>query len=128
MGQPGQAHAHPLLTGQWVVSTPPAGFMAFTFGPGQHIGNGVWRGPFSYNVSNVSVVYGTYELRMFTGHQGTFMTEANHSCMSFRVGIVDLRNQVVNWSNTDYRRPVPIVAPFPVMPPAPSAAAAPEDK
>ncbi len=87
-----------------MTPTPPEGFAAFDFQAGRHGGNGVWYGCYSYNVSNYSVIHGTYELRMFTRDEGTLSPLPNRENQGFNVGDVNLRKGVLELGGTEYRR------------------------
>jgi len=102
--QPGAAQAHPQFLGKWLALTPPGGYMAFTFGPGFHLGNGVWRGPYTFTVSNVPAGAGEYELRMFNGTEGTLILRGTQFNAGSNVGNVDLGCQTVVFMNVAYRR------------------------
>ena len=100
----GDAQAHPLLAGDWVSPTPPGGFAIFYFSPGEHLGNGLWRGHCSLNVSNCSILSGSYELNMINDHEATLTPLRNHTNGSPTVGLVDLGTGVLTLKNVTYRR------------------------
>ena len=106
---PGSAQAHPQLAGEWMSPTPPGGFLVFHFGQGEHLGNGLWRGVCSLNVSNCSVVSGTYELNMINDHEATLTPLRNATNTSPTVGIVDLGSGVLTLKNVTYRRRGPVL-------------------
>ena len=116
---PGVAQAHPQLAGQWVSPTPPGGFAVYEFGPGYLLGRGIWRGRYTYNVSNCAVLTGVYELRMFGNHQGTLATRDDRHAIGSAVGIVDLMRQTLDLGGVTYRHRPPVAAPILVPSPAP---------
>ena len=105
----GNAQAHPLLVGDWVSPTPPGATATFHFCPGEHLGNGLWRGQCSLNVSNCSVIYGPYELNMIDDHQATLTPLRSHTNGSPTVGLVDFSTGVLTVKNVTYRRRGPII-------------------
>ena len=106
--QPSNAQAHPLFAGRWVAPTPPGGLLEYDFEVGEYIGNGIWRGHFTFLVCQVPVASGWYELRMFTGTEGTLslpITYTSTETTTFStVGNVDLGSRVTNFLGTTYRR------------------------
>jgi hypothetical protein len=108
LGQPGKVEAHPHLACKWVTPAPAGGYMSYDFRLGKYIGMGVWEGPFFLVVSNVPVSTGIYELRMFTGNEGTISLR-DGTCIGVRVGIVDFRARAMTFMNEVYR-PAPYPA------------------
>jgi hypothetical protein len=102
--QAGKVEAHPHLLGRWVARVPPGGFMVLEFGPGEYLGNGTWRGPFTYAVSGHPTSVGVYELQMFTGTEGTLGLRENLSAPGWNVGTVDLGAPSVTLRFTTYKR------------------------
>ena len=102
--RPDSAEAHPNLAGQWFAPVPPGGFMLFEFAPGEYLGNGVWRGPFVWIVSGCPTSHGVYELKMFTGTQGTLGLREGLSAPGWTVGNVDLAGPVIQYLNTPFRK------------------------
>jgi hypothetical protein len=100
-----RAEAHPHLVGPWRVNVPPGGFMLLEFGPGEYLGNGTWRGPFTYVVSGHPTSVGVYELQMFTGTEGTLGLRENLSAPGWNVGTVDFGAPSVTLRHTIYKRP-----------------------
>jgi hypothetical protein len=100
--QPGTAQAHPHLVGKWSAPVPPGGLMVYEFGPSEYIGNGVWRGPYTYFVSNSPVARGTYELRLFVGAEGTVGLREGPAGAT-NVATVDLATKVMIFRNVAYR-------------------------
>jgi hypothetical protein len=106
--QPGKAQAHPQFTGRWVSPTPPGGLMEYIFDEGEYIGGGIWRGRFTFLVSNVPVASGCYELFLFNGNQGTISlpityTRTEITTFSY-VGNVDLGARMMTYMGASYRR------------------------
>jgi hypothetical protein len=87
--QSGTAHAHPQLCGRWIAALPSGGLQVFEFGLGEYLGNGIWRGPFVFYVSGLPVASGEYEVRMFTGDQGTFTVMSTKKSIYSNVGNLD---------------------------------------
>jgi hypothetical protein len=110
----GEVQAHPQLAGDWVSTTPPGGFQVFRFRLGQHLGNGLWQGDCSINVSNVSILVGEYTLNMIDDHQATLVPLRNATNLSPTVGIVDFTTGVLSLKNVEYRRRGPAMeVPYP---------------
>jgi hypothetical protein len=101
--QPGKVQAHPQFAGKWMALTPPGGFMLYEFGVGDYIGNGIWRGPFSFVVSGLFVEQGEYELRMFNGTQGTISLRSHKTMAASSVGNVDLAARAMDFMGVNYR-------------------------
>ena len=68
--QPTPAHAYPPLIGKWSAVSPPGHVIAYQFGPGEYLDNGVWQGPYTYFIDNCPVTTGRYELRIYVGTEG----------------------------------------------------------
>jgi hypothetical protein len=121
--QPGQALAHPNLAGQWVTLVPPGGSMVLDFTCGKYMGNGVWRGHFVFTVSGVPTGSGEYELRLYTGTQGTLGLIDPLSAPGWTVGNLNLDLPTVTYLSTTFKRqgvPLPPIADkLPVIPPVP---------
>jgi hypothetical protein len=100
--RPGQLQAHPHFCGRWTSPTPPGGLMVFEFGTGDYIGNGMWRGPFVHSVSGLVVDQGIYELRMFTGTEGTICLKESRWYDPSTVGNVDLGARSMTLRNVTY--------------------------
>lgn len=100
--QPGKAQAQPPLTGRWVAVAPPGASTSYEFGVGEYIGNGFWRGPFTYYWYNYPIVSGRYELRFYNGLQGTLglMEGCNTGT---RVGNIDLTRREWVFMGITYR-------------------------
>ena len=74
--------------------TPPGGFVSLHFrGMGCHLGNGIWRGYYTQNVSGCAIISGIYEFRMFDDHQGTLATRDDMHTIGSNVGVVDLQRR-----------------------------------
>jgi hypothetical protein len=102
--QTGTVHAHPHLVGRWASPTPPGGLMEIHFGPGAYIDNMVWRGPCLIVVSGCVAGYGEYELRMFSGTQGTIGIKSGPYLIGTRVGLVDFAAPQVDFLGVIYKR------------------------
>jgi hypothetical protein len=102
--QSGKVEAHPHLLGRWVANVPPGGFMVLEFGPGEYLGNGTWRGPFTFVVSGCRASVGVYELQMFTGTEGTLGLREKLSAPGWSVGTVDFGARSVTLRQTTYKR------------------------
>jgi hypothetical protein len=96
--------AHPHLAGRWTAAVPPGGLMSLRFECGRYLGNGVWRGPFTLEVSGVMASVGEYELRMYSGSQGTLSLMDPLSAPGWTVGNVDFDLPTVTYINTTYKR------------------------
>jgi hypothetical protein len=99
---PGNAQAHPQLAGQWIAAAPPGSFTSYQFGVGEYIGNGIWRGPFTFYWSNYPVVSGKYELRIYGGTQATLGLQEGCNTGT-RVGNIDLGARVLTFMGVTYR-------------------------
>jgi hypothetical protein len=95
---PGKSLAHPHLVGRWVAEAPPGGSMVYDFGPGEYVGNWVWRGPFTFSVANCPVATGTYQLLMFNGVEGTLSLRDGNE-ISTGVANVDLGRRSMTFKN-----------------------------
>jgi hypothetical protein len=98
---PGTAQAHPTLVGRWSAPVPPGVLMVYDFGPSDYIGNGVWRGPYTYFVANCPVATGVYELRLFVGAEGTIGLREGPAGAT-NVATIDLANRVMIFRNVAY--------------------------
>jgi hypothetical protein len=99
----GEARAHPNLIGRWVAPEPPGGVQMYDLGCGVYIGNGIWRGPFVYVVNGFPVEKGEWELRFYTGSEGTLSIQSPISGGS-RVGVVDLGTRTFYFKNMTFRK------------------------
>jgi hypothetical protein len=98
----GSAQAHPFLLGKWVSQEPAGAALMYDFGPGLYKGNWVWTGPLTFFVANCIVSNGTYELRMYSGLQGTIeLRDANG--VAHGVGIVDFEHRALNFKEVIFR-------------------------
>lgn len=95
-----RAQAHPHLYGSWVANVPPGGFMALDFGPAEYMGVGVWRGPFTFTVTGQTSC-GVYELRMYTGTQGT-VSLRDGNMIGTKVGTVDFETRKLTYLQTTF--------------------------
>ena len=78
--------------------------------------SGLWQGECSMNVSNVSIIVGTYTLNMIDDHQATLVPLRNATNSSPTVGLVDLSGGVLTVKNVTYRRRPPFVGiPYPTF-------------
>jgi hypothetical protein len=102
--QAGKAEAHPSLEGNWAVRLPGNGYMAFYFCAGTYLGDGIWRGSYSYAVSFGPVYYGQYELKMFTATEGALSIKSGLSSPGWTVGSVDFAIPQFMYLNAYYRR------------------------
>jgi hypothetical protein len=99
----GEARAHPNLIGKWVAFEPPGGAMVYDLGCGVYVGNGIWRGPFVFVVNNFPVEKGEWELRFYTGSEGTLSIQSPISGGS-RVGTLDLATRTFLFKNVTFRK------------------------
>jgi hypothetical protein len=76
--------------------------MSYDFAPGEYVGDGVWRGPLLFCMPTGPVSPGTYELRMFTGTEGT-LGLIDGVGIAVRVGNVDLGRRVMTFMSVTYR-------------------------
>jgi hypothetical protein len=100
--QPREAQAHPLFVGRWIAPVPPGGVMVYDFYPPVYITNWIWKGEFTFYVSNCPVTSGTYILRMYTGTEGTLELR-DGTMLSTSVGTVDLGTRVMVFKNVTFR-------------------------
>ena len=105
----GNLQAHPQLVGDWVSLAPVGGSSTFRFRLGTHRGNGLWRGECAQNVSDCSILVGTYELFMINDHEATISPLRSATNNNPTVGLVDLNTGVLTLKNVTYRRRAPIV-------------------
>src|SRR4051794_40451864 len=68
---PLSARAHPALVGPWSAPVPPGLVTTYEFGPGEFITFQVWKGPLRILINGCQVADGVWELRMYTGTEGT---------------------------------------------------------
>ncbi len=102
LSQPGTAQAQPDLVGRWSAPFAPTGIMTFVFGPGEFIGHAVWRGPLQVLSNNCLIATGTYEIRMFTGTEGT-LGIMDGACISNSVGNIDMGARIFTYKNVRFR-------------------------
>jgi hypothetical protein len=91
--------------------------MEYDFGPGEYAGNWVWKGPFTLSIANCAVSTGTYQLRMFTGTEGTVELR-DFNGLAHAVANVDLGNRLMNFKSVIFRPDnyAPPEAPAPGVP------------
>jgi hypothetical protein len=103
--QVGEVGAHPQLVGRWVSPTPPGGLQAYEFGPGEYIGNGCWRGPYTYFVAGCGAAsWGEYELMFYTGSEATLALRDRTSGPGWNVGNVDFSGPQFIFINATFKR------------------------
>lgn len=98
---PTAASAHPKLVGPWVGQG--ATLTEYDFGPGEYVGNGMWRGPLRVVIGGCVTSYGDYYLRVYHGSEATLAVR-DGLMLSTRVGNVDLREGVFDFMGVVYRR------------------------
>jgi hypothetical protein len=76
--------------------------MKYDLGPGEYMGNWVWRGPLTFYVDNCVVSTGTYELRLANGLEGTIELRDGNGLPN-AVGIIDLGRKVLIFKNVVFR-------------------------
>ena len=113
----GHVQAHPQLAGEWVSTTPPGGISIFHFCLGEHLGNGVWRGIGTLNVSNCSLVSGIYDLNMIDDVQATITPLRSMTNGSPTVGIVNFSTGTLIVKYVTYHRRAPTIIAVPVPKP-----------
>jgi hypothetical protein len=100
---PGTASAHPLLVGTWRGELPPGAPTIYEFGPGEYVGGGMWRGPFTVTISGCVISFGDYYLRVYDGPNAVIALRDGLR-LSSRVGIVDLTAGTLDYMGIVYRR------------------------
>jgi hypothetical protein len=100
--RPGNAQAHPHLVGKWVGTAAPGLILAYDFGPPHYVSDGVWVGPFTFSVDGSPVSDGRYEIRMFTGAQGTLGLRDGTE-LELRVGVVDFGTRAMTLKSVTFR-------------------------
>jgi hypothetical protein len=101
LGSAGNVQAHPCLVGRWIADLP-CGPTVYEFTPGKYVGNGVWTGCYSLLIAGCPVPAGEYELRMFTGNEGT-LSLRDGTQIGTRVANVDLAGGTMLFMNVNYR-------------------------
>lgn len=100
---PSHAQAHPALVGAWTAPLPPGMVTTYEFGPGEFVTHQVWKGPMRVLVNNCEVATGVWELRMFTGTEGT-VSMRDGLQIGTSVGTVDFATRTFTYMNVFYRR------------------------
>jgi hypothetical protein len=99
----GKAQAHPCFVGNWTAPLPCPGVSEYNFGPADYIGGGVWVGGLTKVVAGCTVARGTYELRMWSGTEGTVSIREGVG-ISTIVGTIDLKERTMEYVGTLYRK------------------------
>jgi hypothetical protein len=99
---PGTVQAQPSLCGPWNGKLPAGDTMTLIFQPGEFVGHAVWRGPLTTLINGCVVSVGIWELRMFTGTEGT-MGIQDGACIYNSVGNIDMGARVLIYKNVSFR-------------------------
>jgi hypothetical protein len=99
---PGAASAHPQLVGEWAGQVTPGAVTVYDFGPGQYLGPGMWRGPYTITVSGCVTSSGEYVLRLYHGGEGTLALR-DGLWISTRVAVIDLGVRAFEFMGVIYR-------------------------
>lgn len=118
LAAPQAASAHPLMVGIFRGELAPGAPSTYEFGPGEYVGNGMWRGPVTVTISGLVTSYGDYYLRVYHGPHAVLALRDGF-LLSTRVGIVDLTAGTFDFLGIVYQRVTPVAVPDPNSP-APS--------
>jgi hypothetical protein len=100
---PAPASAHPQLIGEWAGEVTRGSVTVYNFGPGEYLGNGMWRGPFSVTIAGCVTSYGEYVLRLYNAGEGTLALR-DGLMLSTRVAIIDLGVRAFEFMGVVYKR------------------------
>jgi hypothetical protein len=101
--QPGNVQAHPQLVGRWASVSPPNSNMSYTFDPGEYIGDGIWRGPFTIYWANNPISCGFYEIRILNGTYGTISVRDGPLHGAISIGSIDVGTRILTLKGVTYR-------------------------